>query len=111
MHLFNQTAYVYKKDHAHSIHNPHVKMYFHSHPDGMPADGYQHVSALVSCKHSHLHKSGSFFQFLLQLKVFQDNKAANEKDCLQDPLVKGYPALGHYTDRAARRPGTSPWAS
>lgn len=86
-HLFNQTAYVYKKDHAHSIHNPHMKMYFHSHPDGMPADGYQHVSTLVSCKHSHLHKSGSFFQFLLQLKVFQYNKGANEKDCLQDSLV------------------------
>lgn len=58
----------------------------HSHPHGTPADGYQHVSTLISCKHSHLHESGSFFQFQLQLKVFQD-KAANEKDCLQDPLV------------------------
>ena len=71
-------------------------MYFHSYLQRIPADGYQHVSALVSCKHIHLHESGSFTQFWLQLKVFQDNEAANdrlpwglcpEKDCLQDPLV------------------------
>lgn len=73
-----------------------MKTYFHSYLQRIPADGYQHVSALVSCKHIHLQESGSFFQFWLQLKVFQDNEAANdwlprglspEKDCLQDPLV------------------------
>lgn len=96
MHLFNWTAYAYKVDHAHGIHSLPIKMYFHSYLQWIPVAGYQHVPALVSCKHIHLCESGSFFQFWLQLKVFQDNEAVNdwlprglcsEKDCLHNPLV------------------------
>lgn len=96
MQLFSWTAYTHKVDHTHGIHSLNMKVHFHGYLQGIPADGYQHVSARVSCKHIHLHKSGSLFQFWLQLKVFQDNEAASdrlprglrpEQDFLQDPLV------------------------
>jgi len=58
--LFNWTAY--KVDHAHSIHSLHMKSHFRCYLWWTPADGYQRVSALISCTHAHLHESGSFFQ-------------------------------------------------
>lgn len=70
MQLFSWTAYAHKVTHTHGIHSLNMKVHFHSYLQGIPADGYQHVSTLVSCKRIHLHQSGSLFQFWLQFKVF-----------------------------------------
>lgn len=132
MQVFSWTAYAHKVNHTHDIHSLNMKVHFHSYLQGIPADGYQHVSTPVSCKCIHLHQSGSLFQFWLQLKVFQDNEAASDLSFMpRAGLPSGstsnfWPwqkyilhlsgaytlnAPGHYSDRAARNPGTSPWAT
>lgn len=95
MQLFSWTPYAHKVNHTHGIHSLNMKLHFHSYLQVIPADDYQHVSTLVSCKRIHLHQSGSLFQFLLQLKVFHDNEAASDwlprglcpESFLQNPLV------------------------
>lgn len=93
MQVFSWTAYAHKVNHTHGIHSLNMKVHFHSYLQGIPADGYQHVSTPVSCKCIHLHQSGSLFQFWLQLKVFQDNEAASDLSFMpkqvfpQDPPV------------------------